>query len=299
MTRDEQRAKAERFLALHHAPPLLVLANAWDVVSARLFQLHGFRAIGTTSAGIAATLGYPDGQRMGLEENLAVVRRIAQRIDLPVSADIEAGYSHTVEGVVRAAREVMRAGAVGLNLEDATGRPSEPLFDVSSQAEKIAAVRATARSEGIPLVINARTDVLLHPRGETADLIPEVIARANAYVQAGADCAFVPDGAGLDRRAIGLLVKEIAAPVNLIAGPGVPPLRELEELGVARVSFGPRMMRATLAQLGKMAREVLDRGTFSSFTGEALSYADVNGMLEHDDRGYCAGLPPGGLPGAA
>jgi len=287
MTRDEQKAKAERFLALHRAPPLLVLPNAWDVVGARLFQLHGFKAIGTTSAGIAATLGYPDGQRMSLEENLAVVRRIARRIDLPVSADIEAGYSPTVDGVAGAAREVLRAGAVGLNLEDSTGRPAEPLMGVPPQVERIGAIREMALGEGIPLVVNARTDVLLHSAGSVASLLPEVVERARAYVRAGADCVFVPDAGGLDRRAIAVLVREIGAPVNLIAGPDIPPLRELEELGVARVSFGPRMMRAALALVGRMARELLDRGTYSSFTEEALSYAAVNAMLEHDERGRC------------
>jgi len=291
MTRDEQVAKAERFLALHRTPPLLALANAWDVVGARLFQLHGFKAIGTTSAGIAATLGYPDGQRMSLEENVAVVRRIAWRIDLPVSADIEAGYSPSVDGVVSAAREVLRAGAVGLNIEDSVGGPAEPLIDVPSQVERIGAVREMALGEGIPLVINARTDVLLHSRSGIEPLLTEVIARANAYVRAGADCVFVPDAGGLDKRAIAILVREIGAPLNLIAGPGTPPLRELEELGVARLSFGPRMMRAALALIGRMARELLDQGTYSSLTEEALSYAAVNAMLEHDERGYCAGVP--------
>lgn len=279
MTEDDQRCKAAAFLALHNSPPMLVLPNAWDVVSARLFQLEGFKAIGTTSAGIAATLGYPDGQRMTLAENLAVARRIAERIDLPISADIEAGYATSIDGVVHAARLTLEAGAVGVNLEDGTGDSATPLFEVALQAEKIAAIREFASSVGISLVINARTDVYLTPEDDPLARLRHAVERGNAYRRAGADCIFVPDAGDLDREAIARLVHEIDAPINLIAGAKTPPLAELANLGVARVSLGPRPMRAALAVVRAIARELNDAGTYTRMTADALTYSEINRML--------------------
>lgn len=286
MNRDEQVQRAEKFLALHNAPPILVLPNAWDVASARIFELEGFKAAGTTSAGIAATLGYPDGQRMSLEETTAVVRRIAAHIDLPISADIEAGYATSAEGVAASARAVLNAGAVGLNLEDSTGNPEAPLFDESLQVEKIRAIREMAVAEDVHLVVNARTDVYLVSDEEATARRRHAVRRATAYRQAGADCIFVPGMPGtLDRETIRSLVKSIDAPVNIIAGADIPPLAELEELGVARVSLGPRPMRAALALIRKIARELLATGTYTSMTADTLSYAEVNRMFEQEPRG--------------
>jgi 2-methylisocitrate lyase-like PEP mutase family enzyme len=279
MTKDEQRIQAERFLGNHQAPPILVLPNAWDVISARLFELEGFKAIGTTSAGISATLGYADGQRMTLDENLAVVRRIAGQVQIPVSADLEAGYATSVEGVVQAARAALEADAVGINLEDGTGEAAAPLIEIAAQVEKIAAIRELASSAGIPLVINARTDVYLTPEDDPLAHLRSAVERGAAYRQAGADCIFVPDMGDLDREAIARLVEEIDAPINLIAGARTPPLAELEDLGVARVSLGPRPMRAALALVRKIARELNDAGTYTRMTAEALTYAEVNAML--------------------
>lgn len=282
MAGQEQRRKAELFLKLHHAPPILLLPNVWDVASARIFEIEGFKALGTTSAGIAATLGYPDGQRMSLAENLSVVERIVQRVNLPISADMEAGYATTVEGVVGSAQAVLRAGAVGLNLEDSTGDAAEPLFDESLQAEKIRVIREMAAKEGVPLVINARTDVCLISADAPTQCLRHAARRANAYLNAGADCAFVPDTGSLDADAVAQLVKEIDGPVNVIAGPATPPLAELESLGVARVSVGPRPMRALLALLRRITREWSAQGTYSQMLEDALTYAEVNAMF--DDR---------------
>lgn len=281
MTREEQRRKAEEFLSLHHRPAILVLPNAWDVVSARIFELEGFKAVGTTSAGISATLGYPDGERIKLEDTVEAVRRIAARISIPVSADIEAGYSTSVEGVAIAARGVLQVGAVGLNLEDSTGNPSAPLYEPAAQAEKIKGIRELALSEGIPLVINARTDVYLLSDNAPADRLRETVKRAHAYCEAGADCIFVPDIGQLDKDTIAGLVREIPAPVNVIAGETTPPLAQLEEIGVARVSFGPRPMRALLALLRKIVREWRETGTYTTMLADTLSYSEVNQMFDY------------------
>lgn len=282
MYTDELRQKAEEFLALHDAPPILVLPNAWDVVSARIFELEGFKAVGTTSAGIAATLGYADGQRMAMEDTIEVVRRIAGRIRVPLSADMEAGYSTEIDGVVESARAVLDAGAVGLNLEDSTLDPEAPLFDTSLQVEKISAIREMASSVGVPLVVNARTDGYLFLDDDPAALLKLTVERANAYRQAGADCIFVPDDGKLDKETIARLVDEIEAPVNVIAGARTPPLAELEAIGVARVSLGPRPMRAALALVRNIARELLEKGTYTRMTAETMTYSEVNRMFEDD-----------------
>ncbi len=275
-----QNNKAERFRALHDAPTLLVLPNVWDAVSARIYELEGFHAVATASSAVAATLGYADGEHMSLAENLNVARRIVDVVDLPVSVDMERGYAMTVEGVVNSARGVIDVGAVGLNLEDGTGDPSTPLFAAANQIEKIRAIREMASKVGIPLVINARTDVFLATTGAQPELVRQTIERGNAYRQAGADCVFVPDTGQLDRDAISQIVEAIDAPINLIAGPHLPTLPELEELGVARVSFGPRAQRACLALLRRIAREWKGAGTYNLMSADALTYAEVNGMFE-------------------
>ena len=280
MNRREQRRRAEVFRGLHEAPPILVLPNAWDVVSARIFELEGFKAIGTTSAGIAATLGYPDGQQMSLQETAAVVLRIKRCLRVPLSADIEAGYSETPEGVVEAMRAVLDAGAVGVNLKDSACDGVGPLHDEDLQCEKIAAMRGAATSEGIPLVINARTDVYLLPDGDPAERLRHAIRRGNTYKNAGADCVFVPDAGDLNREPIASLVREIDAPLNVIMGPQTPPIGELEEIGVARVSIGPRPLRALLALLRRIARELRDSGTCTARSTESLTYAEVNALFD-------------------
>ncbi len=273
--KDGQKQKADVFLTLHHAPPILILPNAWDVASGKVFELEGFKAIGTTSAGISATLGYADGQYMSLAENMEVVRRIVNSIALPVSADIESGYATSIEGVVKAAHAALNAGAVGLNLEDGTGDSTTPLFETALQQDKIRAIRAMAISKGIHLVINARTDVFLM-NDESTQSLRHAIDRGNAYKEAGADCIFVPDVGSLDKKAIAILVKEIEAPINIVAGATTPPIPELQDMGVSRVSVGPRPMRAVLSVLRKIAKELKTTGTYKLMSESSITYSEVN-----------------------
>jgi 2-methylisocitrate lyase-like PEP mutase family enzyme len=273
--KDRQKQKADDFLALHHAPTTFILPNAWDVASEMIFALEGFKAIGTTSAGIAAALGYADGQEMTLTDNLQVVERIVNNTHLPVSADIESGYETSVDSVVSAARAVLSIGAVGLNFEDSTGDPSIPLFDKVHQQEKINAMRAMSVAEGVHLVINARTDVYLVGDDDIKDL-RSAIERGNAYKEAGADCIFVPDFGNLDRASITTLVDEINAPINIIAGLNTPTISELQDIGVARVSLGPRPMRAMLSLLREIARELKATGTYRLMSESTISYDEVN-----------------------
>jgi len=282
MDPNRRQRDAAAFLAMHQTPPILVLPNAWDVISAKIFEAEGFQALATTSAGVAATLGYPDGERMSLGENLSVVRRIVEHVDVPVSADIEAGYARSPEGVAKSVEATLETGAVGVNIEDGTGLPLTPLFDVALQIEKIAAARQIADEHEVHVVINARTDVYLACDDDPLALFRQAVDRAHAYREAGADCVFVPDMGKLDRETMAELVREIDAPLNIIAGAHTPPILELEELGVARVTVGPRPMRAALAMLRNIARELARSGTYELMTRETLSYADVNGMLERN-----------------
>lgn len=277
------RQKAEAFLGLHEDASVLVLPNAWDAVSAKLFEKEGFKAVGTTSAGISSSLGYPDGERMSLEENISVVRCIVRAVDLPVSVDIEAGYADTTEGVVRSAREVLKAGAVGLNLEDGTGDPARPLFDLPVMKERVRAIREMTVVEEVPLVLNARTDVYLLPGEKSEKDLKHAVERGNAYREAGADCIFVPDLGDLDKESIARLVREIEAPLNIIAGATTPPIPELREIGVSRLSLGPRPMRAMLALLRRISREILVGGTYHQMTDETLAYAEINQWFESVD----------------
>ncbi|MGH7599259.1 MAG: isocitrate lyase/PEP mutase family protein [bacterium] len=275
INKDKQKQMADDFLALHHAPTILILPNAWDVASGKVFELEGFKAIGTTSAGIAATLGYPDGQHISLIENMEVVQRIINNTTLPVSVDIESGYATSIEGVVKAARAVLHVGAVGLNLEDSTGDPATPLFEKALQQDKIKAIREMSMANGIHLVINARTDVVMI-NGDSPQSRREAIDRGNAYKEVGADCIFVPDIGNLDKKSIAMLVKEIDAPVNIIAGATTPPITELQEMGVSRVSVGPRPMRAVLSLLRKIAKELMTTGTYKLMSESSISYSEVN-----------------------
>jgi 2-methylisocitrate lyase-like PEP mutase family enzyme len=270
MSTESQKAKTAAFRALHQGK-ILVLANAWDVASARIVQQAGCSAIATTSAGIAFTLGYPDGQRISREEILAVVGRIATAVRVPVTADAEAGYGDRPEDAARTARDVLAAGAVGMNLEDATRDPQHPLFDLTLQVERVKAVRE------LPVVLNARTDVYLLEVGAPEKRYDEALRRLAAFRDAGADCVFVP---GLrDAATIGRLAKELQCPVNILAGPGSPPVAELQKLGVARVSVGSGAMRATLGLLRRIAEELKSAGTYERLEG-AIPFADVNRMME-------------------
>jgi 2-methylisocitrate lyase-like PEP mutase family enzyme len=272
---EKQRTQAHAFRAMHHGPRILLLPNVWDVASARILEEAGFGAMATTSAGIAFSLGYPDGQKISREEMLAVVTRIVRGVKVPVTADVEAGYGNRPEDAADTARGVIEVGAIGMNLEDAADQPGQ-LVDLSLQLEKIRAVRETALKLGVPVVLNARTDVYLEQIGAPETRYTETVRRSLAYREAGADCVFVP---GLrDSETISRLVRDLGCPLNILVGPGSPPVPELEKLGVARVSLGSGPMRATLGLVRRLAEELKMTGTYPALEG-APSHADVNRML--------------------
>jgi 2-methylisocitrate lyase-like PEP mutase family enzyme len=277
MTKMSQPEKATLFRQLQDRSRILVLPNAWDVVSARLVEQAGFPAIATTSAGVAWMLGYPDGQYIRREEMLDIVGRIAKSVAVPVTADMESGYGNTPEDGAKTARGVVETGAVGLNLEDAAHSAKQPLVDVALHVEKIKAVREVAAATGVPLVLNARTDVYLASVGEPAERFDHAVRRANAYREAGADCLFVPGVR--DAETIGRLVKEINGPVNILAGPGSPSVSDLAKLGVARLSVGGALMRAVLTHLKRLVADLNATGSHMSLTEGVISHVDLNKLL--------------------
>lgn len=261
-----QNEKAEQFLAMHHDKDILVLANSWDVGSSRLMEACGYRAIGTTSMGIAASLGYPDGGVMQLSEMLPVVSRIVDAVRLPVTADMEAGYGDDTDEVVASVRKMIATGIVGINIEDSV-ELSPVLTDELEFSERIAAIRDLSDALGFHLVINARTDAFYTSSASTREKLAESIRRGNRYAQAGADCVFVQPV--WQKEIISTLVKEIDAPVNILANPGIgggmpPSVGELQEMGVARLSLGSALMKATLALMKKVADELVGQGTYTT-----------------------------------
>ncbi len=259
-----QADKAKLFLELHRSEHPLVLPNAWDVASARIFEEAGFPAIATTSAGIANALGYADGERISRAEMLDMVARIAKAVRVPVTADMEAGYGDAAE----TAHGVIAAGAVGFNLEDKN--------DETAQCAAIRRARQACVEHGIALVINARIDLHLHG-AEEPDSSAVAIQRLHAYAQAGADCLFAPGVQ--DEPTIEKLTRALDHPLNILATAGSPPIARLGELGVARVSVGSGPMRAVMGLTQRIARELRDSASTRLITDGAMSYVDANSLF--------------------
>ncbi len=245
-----QADRAEALRDLHRGPRPLVLGNAWDAASARVLAKIGYPAVATTSGGIAESLGFADHEQAPAEAMFAATARIAAAVDVPVTADLEAGYGLAPEAV---AKQAIATGVVGLNLEDSDYRLGG-LLDLDRQAVRIGAIKQAARRLGIDLVINARIDVYVHRMGPPASLLGEGLRRARAYRAAGADCVYpiLLD----DEAAIAAFVNDAGAPVNIMLRSSTPPLAELVKLGVRRVTVGTGFYRAAMAQLGEQAAQL-------------------------------------------
>lgn len=261
---------ADSFHALHAGPGVLRLANAWDAGSARLIESLGATAIATTSCGVAWAQGWPDGDALPVERLLAVIAGIARVISVPLTADIEGGYSDDLTAAAETVSRVIDAGAVAINIEDGAGTPE-------LLAAKIAAIRGAADRAGVRLFVNARTDVFL--RGLAPhDAVGEVVRRAALYRDAGADGLFVPGiAAAAD---IGAVVAATPLPVNVMALPTLPPLAELEALGVRRLSAGGSIAEAALGTVRQLAAAFLTDGDCSKLrSGDGVSYGEMNALF--------------------
>lgn len=281
----ERAERAQHFVELHREGCFL-LPNAWDVGSARILQAAGFPAVATTSAGVAFSLGRPDHDffaehekeegpegRVDRETMMGRVREIAEGIAVPLSADLEDGYGEAPETVAATISMALAAGAAGGNIEDFTGDRARPLYDTALSVDRIRAARAAVDAGGEPFVLVGRTDVLL-----VGGSLDESIRRANAYLAAGADCAFVPGAA--DAATIGTLVRALDGPLNVVMGltGNALSLDDLRELGVRRVTVGGSIARTMYRHLLGAARELAERGTFS-YAADQLSQADLNDLF--------------------
>ena len=279
MESQEQRARGEKFRSLHAGPDLLLLPNAWDGGSAVLMEKAGFQAIATTSSGIAFAQGRPDGERIGRARMLEVVARIAERVSIPVSADLETGYGDSPEDVAETIRQAIAAGAVGANVEDGTTDGIAPLLPLERAVERLRAARAAADAGGVPFVLNGRTDPYLRLRDASPEeRFAETVRRAHAYQEAGADCIFVPGVA--DAATIGRLVREIG-PINVLgafSGVAAPALSELRRLGVRRVTIGGSVAQYAWSAARRALEEIRTAGTFS-YAAEAISHAEMNRLM--------------------
>jgi len=276
MPDSEQKIKARAFLAMHTGPGTVLLPNVWDAASARIVEEAGFPAVATTSAGIAFSNGFADGQKISAAQMLAAVARIVTSVSVPVTADVEAGYGQTPKLAAETARQVIQAGAVGMNFEDATGDAARPLTELPLQLERIKAIREAARELDVALVLNARTDVYLLQVGEPSKRYDEAVRRLSAFRDAGADCVFIP---GIrDVETIRRVVQDLNCAVNILAGPGSPSVQELAALGVKRISLGSGPMRAAMGLLRRLAQELKTVGTYDQMAS-APSHAEMNQLM--------------------
>ncbi len=271
MITNTQYEKAKRFVALHRQNKMFVLPNAWDAASAVIFEKQGFPAVATSSAGIAYALGQPDGQVISFKMLLQIVETIAKRISIPLSVDFERGYSEKPEEVKENARKLLEAGAVGFNIED--GLSDGTLSSLSLQLEKIQALVELKKELKMDFVINARTCTYWLGIGDDSTMLQTALERGNAFADAGANCVFVPGA--MDRNTVQKLVNGIHCPVNIILNNKFHNFKELDSLGVRRLSVGSGPVRLIYNQTIKMAED-LANSNIDSILQNSFSYAKAN-----------------------
>jgi len=261
---------ARTFKDLHDGSSLLILPNAWDAGSARLMESLGAKAIATTSAGLAWSRGYPDGDALPVGELLSAVRGIARVVSVPLTVDIEGGYSSDPADVARLVTGVLDAGAVGINIEDGTGGPE-------ALCSKIVAARQSATRAGVELFINVRTDVYLRGLALDGDAVAEVKRRVERYRAAGCDGVFVPGLA--DEVAVEAIASAIhPLPLNVMLVPGLPANDVLRARGVRRLSAGSAIAQAVLGRAGRLAREWLT-GRADEMFADVADYGEINRLF--------------------
>jgi len=278
--------KASAFAESHRGPGIIVLPNAWDPGAAIVLADAGFPFVATTSAGIAFAQGLPDGQRLSRSRMLDLAGQIAAAVDVPVSADLEAGYGARPDDVAATVTGAVAAGVVGCNIEDSTGDRDHPLYELEAAVDRIRAGAEAAGASGIPFVLNARVDPYLVGLGTPAENLAESVRRGNAYREAGAGCVYVPGV--YDRDTIPVLAREIDGPLNVLGARGgassALSVAELEALGVRRVSIGGSLAVAALALVRRAAAELREHGTFG-YSGAAMSNAEANALMLRAGRG--------------
>jgi 2-methylisocitrate lyase-like PEP mutase family enzyme len=268
-------SRRRAFRALHAGPAILVLPNAWDVISARVYEEAGFPAVATSSAGLANSLGYSDGNVLDVDLHLATLERMVRALDVPLSADVESGYAPDTAALAEFVRRLAATGVAGYNLED--GLYEQEVFPLEEAAARVAAAKNAAPD----VFLNARTDIYLAAIGAPETRFGATVERLHAFAEAGADGVFVPGIA--DAETIGKLAASVHLPLNVLAGPAMPDAAALQRLGARRVSVGSSVMRRTLGVLREIAHELRDAGTFTFTREPSVSYAEANALLRERD----------------
>jgi len=250
--------KSRRLRELVRAPEILVMPGAYDVLSALLFEQMGFKAIQGTSGGIAAALGYADGEVMSRDRFIEISGSFAGAVSVPFNADGERGYGDE-NGVRETVRALVLRGVAGMNLEDGAAKGKGGLVEISEQLRKIKAVMETKRELGSEFFLNARVDAFHVFPDDSTKALDEAIRRGNAYAEAGGDCIFYLFLHSAE--IIGRIAKEVKAPISILAGPQSPSVSQLQDLGVARVSYGSGFLKAALTGTKQLAQEIFEKGT--------------------------------------
>jgi 2-methylisocitrate lyase-like PEP mutase family enzyme len=268
-------AKSRKLRALVRAPEILIMPGAYDVLSALLFQQLGFEAIQCTSGGIGAALGYPDGEVMSRDLFVQVTASFAAAVSVPVNADGEKGYGDE-EGVKETVRSLVAAGVAGMNLEDSVAKSRGGLVELPQHLRKIKSVLHTKQELGSEFFLNARVDAFHVITDDPKKALEEAIRRGNAYAEAGGDCIFYLNLHAAE--VIGKVAKEVKAPISILAGPQSPSVSELQDLGVARVSYGSGFMKAAITGTKRLAQEILEEGT-CSLLKEGVQTPEIAGLV--------------------
>ncbi len=275
MTTSEQVRDAMAFAERHRRQPVLLLPNAWDGASARIFAAAGFEAVATTSGGVAWSLGYRDGEEAPWREVVAATQRIVRAAGVPVTADIEAGYGASPQDVAGHVREIVEAGVVGVNIEDGLHAPPH-MRTLEDAQRRIAAAHEAANATGVPIVLNARTDLYHFGIGDEDARFAETVARAKAYIAAGANCIYlfgVRDPATIAR-----LAAAIPAPVNVTGRAGMPDAAELGRLGVARITIAGAPALVAFSAVAALAKELRATGRFDGLQA-SLKHPDAQALF--------------------
>jgi 2-methylisocitrate lyase-like PEP mutase family enzyme len=268
-------ARRRAFRELHKGPELFIIPNGWDVVTSRIFEDAGFPAVATSSAAVANALGYPDGNALDVDLHLAAIERIVRALDVPVSADVESGYSNDTTALTAFIKRLAATGVAGYNLEDV--KSEGELYPLDEAVARVRAARAAAPD----VFLNARTDVYLMGIGPAETRLERTVERLDAFANAGADGVFVPGV--MDAITIGKISVATRRPLNVLAGPQTPDRTVLQALGVRRVSVGSGPMRRTLGVLREIANELRDAGTFSYTREPSVPYAELNALMRQRD----------------
>jgi 2-methylisocitrate lyase-like PEP mutase family enzyme len=273
-----QAAKAELFRSQHHAGKLLILPNIWDSLGARLMANSGFPSVATASVATALSNGYPDGEKIPFSELLEVVNKITTAVELPVTVDIERGFAEGIPQLKNNIRLLIENGAIGINIEDSFP-DHKSLYKMEEQCRKIEAIRETGIQCGVPIVINARTDIFLLKIEENP--LPEAIKRGRAYQSAGADCLYPITMNNYDD--ITRFLEEAFMPINVLLQKSVSDLKRLEKIGVARISLGPYFLNHALTAMKQVAEGLIHLDSSAFFEPELLPREYLNQLVLHQN----------------